>query len=1195
MLPSPCTEFLLYLQEQGIPLGLSSHVAVTKLLAGWKGSDRAALRDALAALLARSQPELEQIKQLFDSFYAADASPVADLGSQPDMKAPPGDSPPPVPAPTGWGRQGKLAAWTIAGLLLIVTLWWGVHPVAPTQAPDLGHNSAVDFAGEPTGMMPPRPPLPSSPPPLAATLDGAPPPITLEPPDLATPPPDLASKPAAEPPRSAVEPTFQLQYSAPRAAFSLGAAFLLVFLALYRSRSERYHRRASRSWAASQLAEMPGPQHYQWRLQEIRSSLRRDEIDEFATLLHRLCAEPGSGHRLDVEGTIDRLARTGQLVTLSRYAQPMRRAIVMLIDYGHQAQIFLAKVHALINGIERRGVPVVRWYFDNDAARVSATPYGALQPLLTAIGADRDAPLVVVSYGADLDDPAAAMPSWVETLREFSRCAFLHPVLDPRAWPRRLQQGFTLPVWPLSRLGLVGTAFALAYDRAMRNSNRVDRSRLRSGAQVRPESIRGLLRLVALAPRPTVEVVELLRQRYYPDVPEHILLPLVEATASPGGTRLHISAPETARLLGELRQVDGKKEQQARWTLLHALASSEPSSGSAAHLRWRLDRALQELHLLADAQKTGAHDAGPRRAVRELIELSASPIFDEVADALRALRLPGERWLAAAHTVAVLTPLPRRARRQLTHARVPAAGLQRFGGSGWLRPDVRDIVVSLLAAMLVGLGLWATNVLRIETVAVEEPTAILNQPTEPEKSLPQTDLYPPDLALVQPGDLAAGSAQDLGARDPAPRDGGAAERPQTGRLHITLQSALITKTQVQVKGKPWNGSIVTLPIGSVAVSVNNPYFDYHKIVTIKAGQETILAIQPEPVYGILHIGVSPPAAELMIEPPATPKKVSKTQILAGVAHHVIISVAGDYPIRIALPKYRTSQFIASITAGKTWERMITLEPEHTPERSVDAGADGAAPANEHIDAMAATPPPKVNGTVAGIVCSGANCPCIPGVNCPCTPGVNCPCIPGFDCSCTKGQDCACEEEKNCVCTGPNCPCIPGLTCPCSIDPVTHISNCPVRKFRHRVVTFPFDSPRLRPEGETTLRVALYDLAQHLKNGGKIRIESHTDNIGNMEYATRLTQSQATSILYLLQRELPEYLIRLGADPELANTIQIGWYGFRCPIVPHSKRSGPSPRELALRDDENEPNRRVEINLFPDDGAIKCFVPLPPQQ
>ena len=62
------------------------------------------------------------------------------------------------------------------------------------------------------------------------------------------------------------------------------------------------------------------------------------------------------------------------------------------------------------------------------------------------------------------------------------------------------------------------------------------------------------------------------------------------------------------------------------------------------------------------------------------------------------------------------------------------------------------------------------------------------------------------------------------------------------------------------------------------------------------------------------------------------------------------------------------------------------------------------------------------------------------------------------------------------------------------------------------------------------------------------------------------------------------------------SVLVGWYAFNCKVVSDSKLSATrklTPVQKDLRDKENEPNRRVEINLWPDD-SIKCFVPLPQQ-
>jgi outer membrane protein OmpA-like peptidoglycan-associated protein len=259
----------------------------------------------------------------------------------------------------------------------------------------------------------------------------------------------------------------------------------------------------------------------------------------------------------------------------------------------------------------------------------------------------------------------------------------------------------------------------------------------------------------------------------------------------------------------------------------------------------------------------------------------------------------------------------------------------------------------------------------------------------------------------------------------------------------------------------------------------------------------------------------------------------------------------------------------------------------TPEYRVYAGLQWA------WQKKPAPPPPPKEPPPPDCRCKGPNCACTPGVNCPCTPGVNCRCTPGVDCPCTPGKDCACEEGKTCACTpGVDCPCTPGKDCLCSGP------NCPKKPIRLRGESFEFDSPELTEDGKQTIRGEIDKLVEHLVNrGGKIRVEGHTDNVGGMDYNTGLSWGRAKSVHELVVALLKEKGV---SDEIIANQVlPFQWYSYKCAAVPYSKvkvrpNAPKTDKNRILRDEENEPNRRIEINQYPDEG-IKCFIPLPVQQ
>ena len=234
------------------------------------------------------------------------------------------------------------------------------------------------------------------------------------------------------------------------------------------------------------------------------------------------------------------------------------------------------------------------------------------------------------------------------------------------------------------------------------------------------------------------------------------------------------------------------------------------------------------------------------------------------------------------------------------------------------------------------------------------------------------------------------------------------------------------------------------------------------------------------------------------------------------------------------------------------------------------------------------PPPPPPPPAPDCRCKGPNCACTPGVNCPCTPGVDCPCTPGVDCACTAGVNCACEEGKTCACTpGVNCPCTEGVDCLCKPG-----VNCARKNIKIKGSVFEFDSPELKPEGLADVSQHLKTLAEHLNGGGRVRIEGHTDNVGGFVYNIRLSRDRAQSVGAFIRKEL---VAREGLSQAMVDdNIQVGWYSQSCAQALASKLQGKTKLDRDARDKQNEPNRRVEINLWPD-TTIKCFVPLPPQQ
>jgi outer membrane protein OmpA-like peptidoglycan-associated protein len=170
----------------------------------------------------------------------------------------------------------------------------------------------------------------------------------------------------------------------------------------------------------------------------------------------------------------------------------------------------------------------------------------------------------------------------------------------------------------------------------------------------------------------------------------------------------------------------------------------------------------------------------------------------------------------------------------------------------------------------------------------------------------------------------------------------------------------------------------------------------------------------------------------------------------------------------------------------------------------------------------------------------------------------------------------------------NCPCTPGVNCLCKPG-----VDCPKKNIKIAGSLFEFDSPDLTATGLDTIRMSIDAIADHINKGNKIRIEGHTDNVGGLDYNTRLSHDRSQSVAKFIRDELRGK----GIPADVADkSVSVGWYAFNCKVLADSKitlKRKMTPVEKSQRDKENEPNRRVEINLWPDD-SIKCFVPLPPQ-
>jgi hypothetical protein len=140
-----------------------------------------------------------------------------------------------------------------------------------------------------------------------------------------------------------------------------------------------------------------------------------------------------------------------------------------------------------------------------------------------------------------------------------------------------------------------------------------------------------LKRLASVVPNPTIPELQLLRQRFAPDVPERAVMHLAGDLETHAGAPLRMSDGDIRQYLRHLRSEAPALELDVRRYLLKILADSEPVPGSAAHLRWQASKAIHEVRI---AELTSS-DTGP--ALAALAAVAKGPMWREIREAMERL------------------------------------------------------------------------------------------------------------------------------------------------------------------------------------------------------------------------------------------------------------------------------------------------------------------------------------------------------------------------------------------------------------------------------------------------------------------------------------------------------------------------------------------------------------------------------
>jgi hypothetical protein len=568
----PFDDFLELLRGKGHQVGVQQYLFLGRILDRFDQTNAGELGDAIAALIGRNEKDVATIRNLFDEVYTPivvpEPPPPPDVGE--------------VSRHPWWRTHMLLVATVVTALLLLAVV------------------SRIDW----------RPATPQQKPQVSTT----PPP----------PPPDADAIAQPEPPTPPLLPNPPSRVVL-RAVVQVGiACFVIGLLWPWATKSRAVRRRWLREGWRTVLGDLPGPYQFTAQVRKLRPRLPHIDVVDAAVMLGRIFSVNTRSRELNVEESLRLTISRGMVPHIVYKHVRTGRPIVVMQDVCYDMAPWRHEVEILLVDLRRQGIVLERWYFDGDPRRLSDEPRGAWVSIANAVGRRPDSPIMVISTGAGLAALDETDNLWKRTLESCQRRTWISPIADSRLWPDELSR-VPMNVWPMTPLGLTLASRELM---GIQNAEMI-RTQALAESHVRHDDIDRVKRLASLVPYPSTDLLEFLRQRFAPDIPEAVIAHVARHADAKGLLTIRLQDAEVKRHAAAVRFETPRLEASVRKELVTVLEESEPPKQSAAHLRWRLSVALQKLSL-AELNRER-----PDEPLRVLQELRQGPLWEEVQSAAR--------------------------------------------------------------------------------------------------------------------------------------------------------------------------------------------------------------------------------------------------------------------------------------------------------------------------------------------------------------------------------------------------------------------------------------------------------------------------------------------------------------------------------------------------------------------------------